>query len=102
MPETQVVYQTAPAYQTRVVYQQPRVRTRVVYQQAPAIRQRVVYEQPRARMVYSQPAYNTRVAYQQPRRDRVVIRNNVRRDVISTSSIGDRREMKMQRRLMQD
>ena len=87
-------YYAAPAYQTRVVYQQPAVRTRIVYRDAPTVR--------RTRVVYNQPAFNTRVSVRQNQRDRVVIRNTSRRDVVSTGSIGDRREMRMQRRMMRD
>ena len=83
------------------MYQQPTVNTRVVYRDAPTVRRtRVVYQQPRARIV-SQPAYNTRVTYRQNQRVRVS-HDNFRRDVISTGSIGDRREMRMQRRIKQD
>ncbi len=106
-------YYGAPAYQTRVVYQQPTVRTRVVYRnaptvrrtrvvyrQAPTARQRVVYSQPRARIV-AQPAYNTRVTFRQANSNRVVVRNNVRRDVVSTGSI-NRRDLRLQRQMMRD
>ena len=45
----------------------------------------------------SQPAYGTCVTFRQNQRDRVVIRSDLRRDVVSTGSISDRREMRMQR-----
>jgi hypothetical protein len=94
-------YYGAPAYSTRVVYRQPSVRTRVVYRDVPTVRRtRVAYQQPRARIM-SQPAYGTRVSYRQNQRVRVS-HDNFRRDVISTGSIGNRHEMRMQRRMMQD
>ena len=100
-----VVYRPAPVYRTqRVVYRQAPVyqTQRVVYRAAPIIRQRVVYQQPRARVVYNQPVYNTRVTYRQPQRDRVIVRRTNRDDIDVTGSIGDRREMRMQRRMMRD
>jgi hypothetical protein len=61
----------------------------VVYQQAP-----VVYRQPRVvnRAFYEQPRVRTRIVYRQdqPRR---FVRTNVRRDVVATGSIRDRRNV---------
>ena len=76
-------YQPAPVYRTRVVYRQPRI----VYRQ-PRVVNRVFYEQPRVR---------TRVVYRQdqPRR---LVRTNIRRDVVTTGSIRDRRAIRVQYR----
>jgi hypothetical protein len=81
-------YQPAPVYRSRVVYQQaPVYRSRVVYRQP-----QVVYRQPRVvnRAFYEQPRVRTRIVYRQdqPRR---FVRTNVRRDVVATGSIRDRR-----------
>jgi hypothetical protein len=93
--QSQIAYEEAPVYQTRVVYQQPRMRTRVVYRQAPSIQ--------RTRIVYRQaPTIRQRVVYRQPRARIVSQRAYMQRDVISTGSIGERREMRMQRRMMRD
>ena len=71
-------YQPAPVYRSRVVYRQPQV----VYRQ-PRVVNRAFYEQPRVR---------TRIVYRQdqPRR---FVRTNVRRDVVATGSIRDRRNV---------
>jgi hypothetical protein len=82
-PATQVVYEPAPVYRTRVVYRQPRVVNRVVYAE-PRYRTRVVYRQPRA---------VTRVVY----RDRAPIVRSVRRDVLTTGAIGERRVRQIRR-----
>jgi hypothetical protein len=73
-----VVYQQAPVYRSRVAYDQPRV----VYRQ-PRVVNRAFYEQPRVR---------TRIVYRQdqPRR---MVRTHVRRDVVTTGSIRDRRNV---------
>ena len=60
-----------------MVYRQPRVVNRVVYRTAPVYQPRVMYRQPRA---------VTRVVYRQNRPARIV-RNGVRRDVVTTGSI---------------
>jgi hypothetical protein len=83
-------YQPAPVYRSRVVYQQaPVYRSRVVYRQP-----QVVYRQPRVvnRAFYEQPRVRTRIVYRQdqPRR---FVRTNVRRDVVATGSIRDRRNV---------
>ena len=77
------------------------VQERVVVQRAPVIRQRVVYERPRARVIYSQPAYSTRVTLREPRRERVRERLIVRR-TLRDDFDGDRRERRMERRMMGD
>ena len=89
-PVDEPYYQPAPVYRSRVVYRQaPVYRSRVVYQQAP-----VVYRQPRVvnRAFYEQPRVRTRIVYRQdqPRR---FVRTNVRRDVVATGSIRDRRNV---------
>jgi hypothetical protein len=42
------------------------------------------------------------VSFRQNQQDRVFIRSGSRRDVVSTGSVGDRREMRMNRRMMRD
>jgi hypothetical protein len=77
------------------------VQERIVGRRAPMIRQRVMYERPRARVIYSQPAYSTRVTLREPRRERVRERLIVRR-TLRDDFDGDRRERRMERRMMGD
>lgn len=78
-----------------VVRRSPVVRERFVTRSAPVIRQRVV--------VRDAPIVRQRVVVRErPARERIVVRERLNDDLVSTGSVRERRTMRMQRRMMLD